>query len=74
MTQEWVEQKMVELVQGLRQLENGSTWITEHYDEALSPVAPTAAVPMADRYHTLREDPPCRRIASPVGDGRIVES
>ncbi len=53
-TQEWVEQKMVESVQGLRQLENGSTWITEHYDEALSPVALTAAF-MADRYHTLRE-------------------
>jgi hypothetical protein len=53
-TQEWVEQKMVEAVQGLRQLENGSTWITEHYDAALSPVALTAAF-MADRYHTLRE-------------------
>ena len=53
-TQEWVEQKMVEAVQGLRQLENGKTWITEHYDEALSPVALTAAF-MADRYHTLYE-------------------
>lgn len=53
-TQEWVEQKMVEAVQGLRQLENGSTWITEHYDAALSPVGLTAAF-MADRYHTLRE-------------------
>lgn len=53
-TQEWVEQKMVEAVQGLRQLENGTTWLTQHYDEALSPVALTAAF-MADRYHTLRE-------------------
>jgi hypothetical protein len=52
--QEWVEQKMLEAVQGLRQLENGKTWITEHYDAALSPVALTAAF-MADRYHTLRE-------------------
>jgi hypothetical protein len=54
LTQEWVEQKMIEAIQGLRQLENGKTWITEHYDEALSPVALTAAF-MADRYHTLRE-------------------
>jgi len=53
-TQEWIEQKMVEAIQGLRQLENGKTWITEHYDEALSPVALTAAF-MADRYHTLHE-------------------
>ena len=53
-TQEWVEQKMIEAVQGLRQLENGKTWLTEHYDEAMSPVALTAAF-MADRYHTLRE-------------------
>jgi len=54
LTQEWVEQKMIEAVEGLRQLENGRTWLTEHYDEALSPVALTAAF-MADRYHTLRE-------------------
>lgn len=53
-TQEWVEQKMIEAVEGLRQLENGKTWITEHYDEAMSPVALTAAF-MADRYHLLRE-------------------
>ncbi len=53
-TQEWVEQKMIEAVQGLRQLENGKTWITEHYDEAMSPVALTVAF-MADRYHTLTE-------------------
>jgi hypothetical protein len=53
-TQEWVEQKMLEAVQGLRQLENGRTWITEHYDAAFSPVSLTAAF-MADRYHTLRE-------------------
>lgn len=53
-TEEWVEQKMLEAVQGLRQLENGRTWITEHYDAALSPVALTAVF-MADRYHTLRE-------------------
>jgi hypothetical protein len=53
-TREWVEQKMLEAVLGLRQLENGKTWITEHYDEAMSPVALTAAF-MADRYHTLAE-------------------
>jgi hypothetical protein len=53
-TQEWVEQKMVEAVNGLRQLENGSTWTATNFDDALSPVALTAAF-MADRYHTLRE-------------------
>lgn len=52
--QEWVEQKMVEAVNGLRQLENGSTWTPTNFDDALSPVALTAAF-MADRYHTLRE-------------------
>jgi hypothetical protein len=54
LVREWTEQKMIEAVQGLRQLENGRTWITQHYDDALSPVALTAAF-MADRYHTLRE-------------------
>jgi hypothetical protein len=53
-TQEWIEQKMVESVTGLRQLENGSTWTATAYDEALSPAALTAAF-MADRYHTVRE-------------------
>lgn len=53
-TREWIEQKMVEAVTGLRQLENGSTWTAGSYDSALSPVALTAAF-MADRYHTLRE-------------------
>ena len=52
--QEWIEQKMVEAVNGLRQLENGSTWVATNFDEALSPVALTAAF-MADRYHTIRE-------------------
>lgn len=52
--QEWIEQKMVEAVNGLRQLENGSTWTPGNFDDALSPVALTAAF-MADRYHTLRE-------------------
>jgi Histidine kinase-, DNA gyrase B-, and HSP90-like ATPase len=52
--QEWVEQKMVEAVNGLRQLENGSTWLASHFDDALSPVGLTTAF-MADRYHTLRE-------------------
>jgi hypothetical protein len=64
-TDEWVEQKMVEAVQGLRQLENGSTWITQHYDEALSPVSLTAAF-MADRYHTLRE---VKRVAGALRPG-----
>ena len=54
LTREWIEQKMIEAVEGLRQLENGRTWITENYDEAFSPVAMTAAF-MADRWHTLRE-------------------
>jgi hypothetical protein len=54
LTREWIDQKMIESIQGLRQLENGSTWITANYDDALSPVALTAAF-MADRYHTLRE-------------------
>lgn len=53
-TKEWVEQKMVESVNGLRQLENGSTWVATNFDQALSPSALTAAF-MADRYHTLRE-------------------
>jgi hypothetical protein len=53
-TQEWTEQKMVEAVIGLRQLENGSTWLAINFDDALSPVGLTAAF-MADRYHTLRE-------------------
>jgi hypothetical protein len=53
-TQEWIEQKMVEAVNGLRQLENGSTWTGVNFDDALSPVSLTAAF-MADRYHTLRE-------------------
>jgi hypothetical protein len=52
--QEWIEQKMVEAVTGLRQLENGSSWTATNFDDALSPVALTAAF-MADRYHTLRE-------------------
>jgi hypothetical protein len=52
--QEWIEQKLVESVNGLRQLENGSTWVPSNFDDALSPVALTAAF-MADRYHTLRE-------------------
>lgn len=51
---EWIEQKMVEAVTGLRQLENGSTWTPGSFDDALSPVALTAAF-MADRYHTMRE-------------------
>jgi hypothetical protein len=53
-TQEWIEQKMVEAVNGLRQLENGSSWTPVNFDDALSPMALTAAF-MADRYHTLRE-------------------
>ncbi|MFI5008930.1 MAG: ATP-binding protein [Solirubrobacterales bacterium] len=60
--QEWIEQKMVEAVNGLRQLENGSTWTTTSFDDALSPVALTAAF-MADRYHTLRE---VKRQAGPL--------
>jgi hypothetical protein len=54
LVREWTEQKVIEAVEGLRQLENDKTWITENYDDALSPPALTAAF-MADRYHTLRE-------------------
>ncbi len=61
-TREWIEQKMVEAVVGLRQLENGSTWTAGHFDDALSPVALTAAF-MADRWHTLRE---VKRQAGPL--------
>jgi hypothetical protein len=53
-TREWTEQKMIEAVYGVRQLDNGRTWITQNFDDALSPMALTAAF-MADRYHTLRE-------------------
>lgn len=45
---------MIEAVNGLRQLENGSSWTAVIYGDALSPVSLTAAF-MADRYHTLRE-------------------
>ena len=65
-TREWVMQKMIEAVQGLRQLENGRTWITKTYDDALSPVALTAAF-MADRYHTLAE---VKRAAGALRQGR----
>ena len=64
--EEWVEQKMIEAVEGLWQLENGRTWIAEHYDEALSPVSLTAAF-MADRYHTLLE---VRRAIGALRDAR----
>ena len=49
-----IETQMIEAVQGLRQLDNATTWLASHYDQALSPVALTAAF-MADRYHTLAE-------------------
>jgi hypothetical protein len=70
--QEWIEQKMVEAVTGLRQLNNGSTWTVTAYDDALSPVALTATF-MADRYHTVREVKrqigPMRRDAAAVAVG-----
>jgi Histidine kinase-, DNA gyrase B-, and HSP90-like ATPase len=53
-TREWVEQKMIESVQGLRQLENGSSWTSSAFDDALGTAGLSAAF-MADRYHTLRE-------------------
>ncbi len=61
-TQEWIEQKMVESITGLRQLANGSTWTPTAYDDALSPVALTTAF-MADRYHTVRE---VKRLIGPM--------
>ncbi|MBE0609379.1 MAG: ATP-binding protein [Dehalococcoidia bacterium] len=61
-TQEWVEQKMIEAVHGLRQLENGSTWLSSSFENALNPAALTAAF-MADRYHTFAE---VRRQAGPL--------
>jgi hypothetical protein len=66
-TQEWVEQKMVEAVNGLRQLENGSSWTGTNFDDALSPVALTVAF-MADRYHTLRE------VKRQIGSARAAAS
>lgn len=69
-TQEWVEQKMIEAIQGLRQLENGKTWITEHYDDAMTPVALTVAF-MADRYHTLTE---VKRAVGPLRQSRRAAS
>lgn len=60
--QEWIEQKMVEAVTGLRQLQNGSTWTSAAYDGALSPVGLTTAF-MADRYHTVRE---VKRLIGPM--------
>ena len=60
--QEWIEQKMVEAVTGLRQLQNGSTWTSTAYDNAMSPVSLTAAF-MADRYHTVRE---VKRLIGPL--------
>lgn len=68
--EEWVEQKMIEAVQGLRQLENGSSWITQHYDEAMSPVALTAAF-MADRYHTISA---VKRMVGPLAGGRRLSA
>jgi hypothetical protein len=65
-TREWVTQKMIEAVQGIRQLENGRTWITKTYDDALSPVALSVAF-MADRYHTLAE---VKRAAGALRQGR----
>lgn len=59
---EWIEQKMVEAVHGLRQLENGSTWLPGHFDDALSPVGLTAVF-MADRYHTMNA---VRRVIAPI--------
>ena len=45
---------MVEAVNGLRQLENGTSWLPSHFDDGAEPGRLTAAF-MADRYHTLRE-------------------
>jgi hypothetical protein len=74
-TQEWIEQKMVEAVTGLRQLNNGSTWTSNSYDDALSPVALTATF-MADRYHTVREVKrqigPLRRDAAAIAVDAVV--
>lgn len=52
--EEWVEQKIMETVLSMRQLENGSSWMREHLDAALSPVGLTSAF-MADRWHTWNE-------------------
>jgi hypothetical protein len=67
-TREWVEQKMIEAVMGLRQLENGKTWTTNEYDDGLSPPALTAAF-MADRFHTLVE---VKRAAGSMRPGKVV--
>lgn len=69
-TQEWIEQKMVEAVTGLRQLQNGSTWTSTAYDAALSPVSLTAAF-MADRYHTVRE---VKRLIGPLRQKPTIDA
>lgn len=61
--EEWVEQKIIEAVLSMRQLENASSWMGEHLNQALSPVGLTAAF-MADRWHTWNE---IKRAAGQLG-------
>lgn len=51
---EWIEQKLVEAVKGVWQLENGTTWLGTRMDSGLSPTALTAVF-LADRWLTMRE-------------------
>lgn len=59
-TQEWIGQKMIESVLRIRQLQNGSTWLAEKYEDALSPVALTAAflADLAQSYNMVKRAVP----------------
>lgn len=51
---EWVEQKIVEAILSVRQLEDSKGWMDGHLNQALSPLGLTTAF-MADRFHTWQE-------------------
>ena len=58
--QEWIGQKMIESVLRIRQLQNGSTWLADSYDDALSPVALTSAflADLAQSYNMVKRAVP----------------
>lgn len=51
---------MIESVLRIRQLQNGSTWLAEKYEDALSPVALTAAflADLAQSYNMVKRAVP----------------
>lgn len=65
--QEWIGQKMIESVLRIRQLQNGSTWLAEKYEDALSPVALTAAfmADLAQSYNMVKRAVP-KAVPTPV--------